>query len=441
MHLHEGVTVKQHLRLLPIVLLVVCASMLQADVILVPSQQPTIQAGINAASEGDTVLVAPGVYYENVAFTSDGITLLSQIIHSATIDGGGDGHVVALNNHSGIVDGFVITGSGSGYYRGVFTSHSTQIIRNNIISGNNGGVRISSGSIAEINGNRITNNNNGIQVMTSASALIVNNDIYGNTTGVECWTPGPVQLVNNTIVNHALCSVIFRGTTATVTNNIITNSQYGIWFYGYYDPDITGYVGQFLTISYNDIWENSVYNYYAYLETWPYYISGPFDPLPGAGEIHADPHFVLPDNNEWRLFWSSPCIDTGDPDSLDADGTRSDMGAHYFNQLDYLTLYVTPDVDELPPGGQLGVTYTAINRWEQPEPFWVLSQVTLPGGNTGDVVGPFQYNMSADTTVQVSLIHDIPVNAPTGMYEYWSRIGIPPSTLYDEDSFKFHVKE
>lgn len=43
----------------------------------VPSQQPTIQTGINAASNGDTVLVAPGTYQEYIVIITSGLTLIS----------------------------------------------------------------------------------------------------------------------------------------------------------------------------------------------------------------------------------------------------------------------------------------------------------------------------------------------------------------------------
>ncbi|KPK68233.1 hypothetical protein AMJ82_08705, partial [candidate division TA06 bacterium SM23_40] len=51
------------------------------------------------------------------------------------------------------------------------------------------------------------------------------------------------------------------------------------------------------------------------------------------------------------------------------------------------------------------------------------------------IMGPDQYTLPAETTVQRHLTHTVPPAAPLGLYGYRSRIGVPPSTLYDEDSF------
>ncbi|GAG74947.1 unnamed protein product, partial [marine sediment metagenome] len=51
-----------------------------ATIINVPDDYPTIQEGIDASADGDTVLVADGQYYERISFYGKGILLTSEFI-------------------------------------------------------------------------------------------------------------------------------------------------------------------------------------------------------------------------------------------------------------------------------------------------------------------------------------------------------------------------
>ena len=80
---------------------------LHASILHVPKDYPTVQAGIDAAGRGDTVLVAPGNYFEQVLILKK-ITLASRFLKTGdrsditqtTIDGGG-GHDLTIWIKSG----------------------------------------------------------------------------------------------------------------------------------------------------------------------------------------------------------------------------------------------------------------------------------------------------------------------------------------------------
>ena len=79
-----------------------------ATTIHVPADQPTIQAGINAAVDGDTVLVAPGNYYENVTITTQEADVLSSGGESSTIwhPAAATTRIVNASNSDLVIDGF-----------------------------------------------------------------------------------------------------------------------------------------------------------------------------------------------------------------------------------------------------------------------------------------------------------------------------------------------
>lgn len=266
-----------------------------------------------------------------------------------------------------------------------------------------------------------------------ADPIIIGNTIIGNTSshggGIRCYDASMV-LMNNTIALNSSYEgggiASHQNSTGTITNTIVWNNHVGG-----FGEEITIGSSSTINISYSDVkWgQDSVSIDTTSTLNW------------GEGMIDDDPLFLFPEKPDCRLLWESPCIDTGHPDSLDADGTRSDMGSYFFNQDDYLTLYLTPDTTDVEQGSQLGVTYTAINRWAQPEVTWLLTQVILPDGYTANVLGPNMYTMPAENTVQVNLVHNVPLFAPAGAYQYWSVMGLPPTTLYDYDCFMFEVIE
>ena len=122
-------------------------SVIFSAVIKVPGDYPTIQDAIDAAVAGDTVLVAPGTYVENIDFKGKGITVKGDQGAGVTIiDGNQAGSVVTCKSgedEKSVLEGFTITnGSGTlvylGYYfgGGMYNEHSNPTVTNCIFTGN-----------------------------------------------------------------------------------------------------------------------------------------------------------------------------------------------------------------------------------------------------------------------------------------------------------------
>lgn len=107
------------------------------------AEYSSIQAAVDAAASGDTVLVGPGRYVETIDIHGVDLYLMSSSGPSATlIDGGGDGPVIHCSSMSenSSIEGFTITGGvtlpplvGGGIY---LAFRASPLIRNNIVVGN-----------------------------------------------------------------------------------------------------------------------------------------------------------------------------------------------------------------------------------------------------------------------------------------------------------------
>ena len=81
----------------------------RSAVYYVPDDYPTIQMAVDATQDGDTVLVRPGTYDQNVSI-KDGhdISLISTEGPSETVICG-QGLITTVTIYEGIIDGFSIT--------------------------------------------------------------------------------------------------------------------------------------------------------------------------------------------------------------------------------------------------------------------------------------------------------------------------------------------
>ena len=432
--------------ILTIAVIVLAYSLCWSTIINVPADYSTIQQGINAGGDGDTVIVQPGIYYEHIDFNSHDVLLGSMFImtgdtsyiSSTIIDGSNSGTVVKIwRGERGMagVEGMTMQNGRGADGGGIYIGGATPIISRNVIQNNSSGVNGDGGGIyfaggggliinnvirnnttnlkgggicnrygdCLIIGNIIcdnTSNSSGGGIMNYGSdSFVSGNVIYGNYSGFKgggiCFN-GTGALINNVICINTASDAgggirLWSDANLTIINNIIRHNTSPL------GPQIRLGIGSSVSVSYSNVdggWQ-------------------------GTGNIDLDPLFRDPLNADFHLMSiacgdsaNSPCIDAGHPDSLDLildcfhglGGVRSDMGAFGGGYIwTHNCIYEVGDVNGDASYDGLDVTYgVAFFKGNFPNPvygcfctysdYWFVS---------GDVNGSCSYN-GLDITYGVS---------------------------------------
>ncbi|HXI91978.1 MAG TPA: right-handed parallel beta-helix repeat-containing protein [Blastocatellia bacterium] len=221
----------------------------------VPTDYSTIQQAINASVNGDTILVAPGTYVENINFLGRAITVTSEAGPQTTIiDGNQANSVVTFHAGEGpasVISGFTLRNGRNEAGGGVLIGNSSPTIRNNIIRDNSAflglGIYSSFGS-ALIEGNIITSNSGsfgrsggGISIEGFGRVQILNNLISNNVLqgggggGIALSFAGFPVVKGNIISGNSVVQPfqsgagggiwIVNGTEELIVQNLITNNE------------------------------------------------------------------------------------------------------------------------------------------------------------------------------------------------------------------------
>ena len=282
---------KKTIALFVLLLCLVIAKTAFAITINVPGDYPTIQAGINVASNGDTVLVQHGTYVENISFYGKNITVGSLFlttqdttyISQTIIDGNHSGSVVTFVNgedSTSILTGFTITNGRAHSGGGInCLEYSSPYLSNLIIKGNDaydidggGGIHCYHASSPTLCNLVIKENTSeyaysssgggGISLRWECSPNIINTCISNNNSnshggGIYIWHSSLASIINSTICNNTASGsgggiYINWYCHPSILNTIISNNS-GNGIYLYLESST-------IDISYSCFWNNTLYN-------------------------------------------------------------------------------------------------------------------------------------------------------------------------------------
>jgi len=198
----------------------------------VPTDFSTIQAAINNAYEGATILVHEGTYNENIVVNKT-ISLLGENREKTMIDGGNSGRTLSILAENVSVRNFTIRGGGSNAYEsGIFIAASLGSVTDNIVVENGlSGVCVNYSSKILMSGNVIKQNKgDGIVLYNSYNNTFVGNTITENRVAIHLHSSDQNNISGNTLEENRFggVSLVYSSGNWITNNNIFRNTGNGM---------------------------------------------------------------------------------------------------------------------------------------------------------------------------------------------------------------------
>ncbi len=220
-------------------ILTALASVSAARTIYVPDDYASIQQAVDSASDGDTIVVRDGTYYESITVSRQ-LTIKSEKGPENCIVNGTGSTVFTLKADGIRIEGFTITGGGEGIF--LEYSNNNSISNNNISSNNWRGIYLYESNNNSISNNNISSNNDdGIYLKDSNDNTIESNEFINDGLFVRDSYRNEVR--NNTVNGKPLVYlegesdeifhkagqvILINCLNITIMNSELTNTDVGI---------------------------------------------------------------------------------------------------------------------------------------------------------------------------------------------------------------------